>query len=73
MKVTFENTEVERELVAVVDNRGEGLFVAGQGDTVQYIATNLAPYPMRTTLQDVLNLSSGRKPVYKGDTVKITF
>ena len=74
MKVA--KTDKSKELVAVIGDAGVGIFVKndtedGFNDTV--FIGKYGASPCSVSLEDLLKADMGRKPVYAGEEVKITF
>lgn len=75
-KITINRyTPPEREVVAVIGAGGGGLYVKDTQGNIRYFQTNgkVSHVASDLTFDELLVKTSGRKPIYVGDTVTIQF
>lgn len=72
MKVRVKTDQPQRKLVAVVAQRGLGIFTRGSGGRTYYTNSVGKTRTIETTLEQLAS-DHLRTPIYKGDTVEITF
>ncbi len=72
MKISFEKLDTREEIKAVVGDGGQGIFLP-YGDRSIYMDTRGKCHAVDIHINRVAYAQPGRKPIYEGDTITITF